>query len=115
MYSCAYSLLLCSESSGCCNIKYFNDDPALPIFSHQSRQCTSSLRIAESILDTSKDLVYSTHPKTDSNCTFVVDDPDDIKCDDCGTWKQTKTATSTLHIDFFTNGPCCRDRDRGYC
>ena len=103
----AYSLFLYSESSGCCDIVYFNNDSALPIFSCQSRQWTSSLHTVTSILDTSKDFVCSKHPtQIDTNCTFVVDsskllDPDDIKCDDCGVWKQTKTATTTLHIDFF--------------
>ena len=42
------------------------------------------------------------------NCTFVVDsgsllDSEDTKCDDCGTWKQTKTATTYLRIHFFEN------------
>ena len=36
LYSCPYSLLLHNESSGCYDIKYLNDEPALPIFSHQS-------------------------------------------------------------------------------
>ena len=39
---------------------------------------------------------------------FVVDsgsllDSEDTKCDDCGTWKQTKTATTYLQINLFEN------------
>lgn len=47
----------------------------------------------------------SKHPiQIDTNCAFIVDsskllDPGDIKCDDCGAWKQTKTATTTLQIE----------------
>lgn len=27
-------------------------------------------------------------------------DPDDIKCDDCGAWKETNTATASFTIEF---------------
>lgn len=110
---CTSMHVLCvvySESSDNYDIEYLNGDAALPIFSRQSRQRTSSLHTVRSILDTSDDLICSKHPiQIDTNCTFIVDstkllDPDDVKCDDCGAWKQTKTATATLHIDFFENG-----------
>ena len=70
---------------------------------------TSSLYTVRTILDTLADLVCTKHPTSiNSNCTFVVDsesllDSEDTKCDDCGTWRQTKTATTYLHIDLFEN------------
>ena len=52
-----------------------------------------------------------------NNCAFVVDtsklgDPGDTKCDDCGAWRQTKTATTHLNITFSDDGhvdsvKCC--------
>jgi len=36
--------------------------------------------------------------------TSKLQDPVDTKCDDCGAWKQTKTATSYLNISFFDDG-----------
>ena len=33
-----------------------------------------------------------------------LSDPGDVKCDDCGAWRQTKTATTNLQIIFFENG-----------
>ena len=71
---------------------------------------TSSLYTTRAILDTSADLVCTKHPTNiNINYTFVVDlgsllDSEDTKCDDCGTWKQTKTATTYLRINFFENG-----------
>ena len=57
------------------------------------------------------------HPtQININCAFVVDtsklhDPGDTKCDDCGAWKQTKTATTHLKITFCSGGvdsvKCC--------
>ena len=58
------------------------------------------------ILDCPTDLVCSSHPThINVNCTFVVDtsklrDSNDIKCDDCGVWKQTKTVTTDLKLTF---------------
>lgn len=75
-----------------CDIEYLNGDTTLLIFSRQSRQRTSSLHTARSILDSSDD-ICSKHPiQIDTNCTFVVDstklsNPGDVKCDDCGAWK----------------------------
>ena len=71
---------------------------------------TSSLYTVRAIPDTSANLVCTKHPTSiNSNCVFVVDsgsvlDSEDTKCDDCGTWRQTKTATTYLHIDLFENG-----------
>ena len=107
--ACMYFVLLYSEFSDC-YIEYLNGDVALPIFSRQSRQRTSSLHTVRSILDSSDDIICSKHPiQVDTNCTFIVDstklsDPGDVKCDDCGAWRQTKTATTNLQIIFFENG-----------
>ena len=104
--ACMYFVLLYSEFSDC-YIEYLNGDVALPIFSRQSRQRTSSLHTVRSILDSSDDIICSKHPiQIDTNCTFIVDstklsDPGDVKCDDCGAWRQTKTATTNLQIIFF--------------
>ena len=52
----------------------------------------------------------SSHPThINSNCAFVVDtsklrDSNDIKCDDCGVWKQTKTATNHLKLTSDEDG-----------
>ena len=58
------------------------------------------------------------HPtQININCAFVIDtsklqDSGDAKCDDCGAWKQTKTATTFLHVQFDEDGSvtsvkCC--------
>ena len=99
-----------STSSISSNVEYFNGDAALPIFSRHSRIRTSSLYTVRSILDTPSELVCTKHPsQININCSFVVDTskllhPGDLMCDDCGTWKQTKTATTCLHIRFEDNG-----------
>ena len=91
-------------------IEYFNNDRSLPIFSRRTQIRTSSLYTVRAILDTSADLVCTKHPTNiNISCTFVVDsgsllDAEDTKCDDCGTWKQTKTATTDVRINFFENG-----------
>ena len=36
--------------------------------------------------------------------TTKLQDPEDAKCDDCGAWKQTKTATTYLTISFCDDG-----------
>ena len=62
------------------------------------------------ILDTPVNFVCTKHPTNiNINCKFVVDsgsllDSEDTKRDDCDTWKQTKTATTYLRINFFENG-----------
>ena len=104
------NLCLCSESSAMLPNEYYNNDKSLPIFSRRTQIRTSSLYTVKAILDTSADLVCTKHPTNiNINCTFVVDsgsllDSEDTKCDDCGTWKQTKTATTDLRINLFENG-----------
>ena len=59
------------------------------------------------ILDCPADLLCSSHPANISiNCAFVVDTSKlhDLKCDDCGIWKQTKTASSHLKLTFDEDG-----------
>ena len=86
--------------------RYLHGDIALPIFSRRNQVRTSALYTVQAILDTQKDFVCSKHPtQVNINCSFVVDtsklqDPEDTKCDDCGAWKQTKTATTYLTILF---------------
>ena len=88
----------------------FHGDVELPILSRQNRVRTSALHAVRAILDTQKKSVCSKHPtQIDINCSFVLDteklqDPEDAKCDDCGAWKQTKTATSYLTISFCDDG-----------
>ena len=71
---------------------------------------TSSLQTVRAILDCPTDLLCSSHPtRININCAFVVDtsklrDANDIKCDDCGVWKQTKTATNHLKLTFDKDG-----------
>lgn len=95
-----------SESSTSSCIEYFNGDAALLIFSHYNRMRTSSLYTVRLILNTPSELVCTKHPtQININCTFVVNaskllHPGDDECDDCGTWKQTKTTTTYLHIQF---------------
>ena len=104
-------------------IEYFNGDVALPIFSRRNRLRTTSLHTVRAILDTPKDFLCSKHPtQVNINCSFVVDtsklhDPGDTKCDDCGAWKQTKTATTPLRINFCDDGSvlsvqCCPSGSR---
>ena len=100
---------LCSDSSATSPIEYFNDDVSLPIFSLHTQIHTSSLYTVRAILDTPADLVCTKHPANiNITCAFVVDsgsllDSEDIKYNDCGTWKQTKTATTYLRINLFEN------------
>ena len=53
-------------------------------------------------------LISST--RVNINCAFVVDtsrlhdSSGDVKCDDCGVWKQTKTATNHLKLTFDEDG-----------
>ena len=108
----------CSESSSDSSIEYFNGDVELPIVSRQNHVRTSSLHTVRAILDTPPDLVSTKHPtQININCAFVIDvsklqDSGDTKCDDCGAWKQTKTATTFLHINHDEDGSvasvkCC--------
>ena len=110
-----YCVILFSEES---HIEYYNGDVSLPILSRRDQVRTSSLQTVQAILDTPEHLVCSKHPtQININCAFVVDtsklgDPGDVKCDDCGAWKQTKTATSHLSITFCDDGgvnsaTCC--------
>lgn len=93
-------LPFCSES----DIEYFNGDKELPILSRHNQVRTSSLSAVTAILNTPKEFVCSKHPtQININCAFVVDtsklkDSGDLKCDDCGAWKQTKTATTYLAV-----------------
>lgn len=93
-----------------CSIEYFNGDMSLPIFSRRNRVRTATLYVVKAILDTERDYVCTKHPiQVDSNCTFVVDtsklrDAGDIKCDDCGAWKQTKTDSKPVSIGFDEDG-----------
>ena len=107
-----------STSSTDSSIEYFNGDFALPIVSRQNRRRTSSLHTVRAILDTPRELVSTKHPtQININCAFVVDTSKlqhsgDAKCDDCGAWKQTKTATTHLHVAFDEDGSvssiqCC--------
>ena len=99
-----------NESSATSPIGYFNNDVSLRIVSRRTQIRRSSLYIVRAILDTPADLVCTKHPANiNVNCTFVVDsnsllDSEDTKCDDCGTWKQTKTATTYLRLNLFENG-----------
>ena len=76
----------------------------------QSRVRTSALHIVKAILDTPQCLISTKHPTEISiNCAFVIDtskleDAGDAKCNDCGAWKQTKTATITLQVKFEEDG-----------
>ena len=98
----------CSDGSG--DIEYFNGDVNLPMVSHQSRVCTSALHIVRAILDTPQGLISTKHPtEININCAFVIDtikleDASDAKCDDCGAWRQTKTATTNLQVKFEEDG-----------
>ena len=114
---------MCSEYSSGSSIEYFNGDVALPIVSRKNRVRTSSLHSVRSILDTPRDFVSTKHPtQININCAFVVDsskleDSGDTKCDDCGAWKQTKTATTHLRIRFEEDGivasvQCCPSSSR---
>ena len=101
----------CSESSlEVARIQYLNEDKCLPIYSRQNKLRTSSQQTISAILDCPSDLLCSSHPTHISiNCAFVVDtsklrDSNDIKCDDCGVWKQTKTATNHLKVTFDEDG-----------
>ena len=95
-----------SDSSNAESIQYLNNNRSLPIYSCQNKLRTSSLHTVRAILDCPADLLCSSHPANISiNCAFVVDtsklrDCNDIKCDDCGAWKQTKTATNHLKLTF---------------
>lgn len=105
-----HALLYCSDSSDETTIQYLNDNRSLPIFSRQNKLRTSSILTIQAILDCPSTLRSLTHPThVNINCAFVVDttklrDSDDIKCDDCGAWKQTKTATTGLKITFMEDG-----------
>ena len=104
------------------DVAYLNGDVALPILSRQSRIRTSSLHTVQAILDTPKELLCTKHPtQININCAFVVDtsklhDPGDTKCDDCGTLKQTKMATTYLKITFCNGGvdsvKCCSNNGK---
>ena len=107
-----FCLFLCwcyfsSDSSDEATIQYLNGNESLPIFSRQTMVRTSAI---QTILDAPSSLISSAHPThININSAFVVDtsqlhDPDDIKCDDCGAWKQTKTATSRLKVTFVEGG-----------
>ena len=117
MYMCYYIYSESSDSSES-SIEYFNGDVELPIVSRRNRIRTSSLHTVRAILDTPQDLVSTKHPtQININCAFVIDtsklqDSGDTKCDDCGAWKQTKTATTILHLQFDEDGSvtsvkCC--------
>ena len=99
-----------SDSSNAESIQYLNNNRSLPIYSRQNKLRTSSLHTVQAILDCPADLLCSSHPANISiNCAFVVDtsklrDCNDIKCDDCGVWKQTKTATNHLKLTFDKDG-----------
>ena len=84
---------------------------------------TSSLHTVRTILDTPQNLISTKHPtQININCAFVIDasklqDSGDTKCDDCGAWKQTKTATTFLHVQFDEDGSvasikCCPDSSK---
>ena len=114
MLFCTYS----ETSTDASSIEYFNGDVALPIVSRHNKVRTSSLHTVRAILDTPKDLISTKHPtQININCAFVVDtsklgDSGDTKCDDCGAWKQTKTATTHLYVHFDEDGSvnsvrCC--------
>ena len=96
------------SSSNATSIQYLNNK-SLPIYSRQNKLRTS-LQTVRAILDCPTDLVCSSHPThINSNCAFVVDtsklhDSNDIKCDDCGVWKQRKTATNHLKLTFDEDG-----------
>ena len=92
-----------SDSSNATSIQYLSNNRSLPIYSHQTELRTSSLHTVQAILDCPADLLCSSHPTNVSiNCAFVVDTSRlrDIKCDDFGVWKQTKTATNHLKLTF---------------
>ena len=95
----------------------------MPIVSRQNKVRTSSLHTVRAILDTPKELISTKHPTQISiNCAFVVDgsklnDSGDTKCDDCGAWKQTKTATTHLLVQFDNDGSvnsvqCCPSKSK---
>ena len=98
------------SSSNAASIQYLNDNKSLPIYSRQNKLRTSSLQTVRAILDCPANLLRSSHPINISiNCAFVVDtsklrDSNDIKCDDCGVWKQTKTTTNHLKLTFDEDG-----------
>jgi hypothetical protein len=93
------------------NITYHNN-PNLPLYLSRNnvKQRTSSLHYVQAIMNCPPELVCTSHPTNiNKNCTFVVDtsklrSPDDIKCDDCGAWRQTKTATQYLEVNFDEDG-----------
>ena len=96
-----------SANSSASDIEYFNGDSSLPLLTRRSRVWTSSVK---AILDTPKKFIRTKHPtQININCAFVVDtskldSSGDTKCDDCGAWRQTKTATTHLRICFDTDG-----------
>lgn len=98
------------SSSTAASVQYLNNNKSLPIYSRQNKLRTSSLQTVKAILDCPADLVCSSHPTcVNINCAFVVDtsklqDSGDVKCDDCGVWKQTKTATNHLKLTIDEDG-----------
>ena len=114
MYTHTHSIIhvhtYSDSSSNTASIQYLNDNKSLPIYSRQNKLRTSSLQTVRAILDCPADLLCSSHPANISiNCAFVVDtsklrDSNDTKCDDCGVWKQTKTATNHLKLTFDEDG-----------
>ena len=71
--------------------KYLHDDQNLPIYDIRSSGCTYSEAV-KILLNGEQSLVCSKQPVlVDDNYIFLVnltslDDPDDIKSDDCGHW-----------------------------
>ena len=90
------------------------------MYSQQTKQRISSLEYVRALLDCLEyvrtlldcpsSYICTSHPtQFDRNAVFVIDSSslkaaDDIKCDDCGAWRQTKTATVYVEIDFMDCG-----------
>lgn len=91
-------------------MEFLNGDLGLPILSRHNKLRTSSLYTVRAILDSPAKYLCAKHPsRININCEFVVDtaklkDAEDIKCDDCGVWIQTKTATTYLKIVLSDDG-----------
>ena len=78
-------------------MKYFNDDKQLPVYSQlSSGYCLSDLVDILMSNDIDSNKVCTVQPLgVNINCAFIVDldlvDPDDLKADDNGSWKNNGT------------------------
>jgi len=85
--------------------KYLHNDPNLPIYDIRNSGCTYSEAV-KILLNKNESLVCHKQPiLVENNYMFLVnlsslDDPDDIKSDDCGHWVHKGRKSTTVAVEF---------------